>query len=225
MGARILLAGATGLVGDAVLRKALTDPRVDQLIALVRRPIGIHDPKLVEWPALSGDLLAGLGAERVDAVICCLGTTIRKVGGDRQQFKQVDHDLVLGLARWAKEQGVPTFSVVSSIGADAGSRVFYNRVKGEMENGLRHIGLPRTFIFQPSILTGPRQEVRVGERLGIAVLSLLAPFIGAYRPMRSDVLAAALLESAVRKDLPQGAHLLRFGRIRALAEGRSFLSS
>ena len=93
-------------------------------------------------------------------------------------------------------QGVPVFCVVSSIGADPGSRVFYSRVKGEMEQGLAGLGLPALHIFQPSILTGPRVERRFGERIGIAVMRFLAPVLPMrYRPMPHDVLAKALLNA------------------------------
>ncbi len=224
MGQSILVAGATGLVGSEVLNKALKDPRVDRVIVLVRRSVGVEHPKLVEWVAGESDLLSGLRSEPVDAVICCLGTTIRTVGGDKSKFIHVDKDLVLGIAQWAKQLGVPVFSVVSAIGADARSRVFYSRVKGEMEAGLRTIGIRRTFIFHPSILTGPRKEVRAGERIGIAVMSAVAPLmiggLSAYRPMRSDVLASALLASSLAADLPVGVQVFSYGSICALAEGR-----
>lgn len=192
---RILLAGASGLVGAAVLEQALGLERSSEVVSLVRRSAGQHHPKLTEWLSTDGDLLSGLRAEHVDAVICCLGTTIRKVGGDKAKFVHVDKDLVLGLARWAKEQSVRCFAVVSAIGADAKSRVFYNRVKGEMEEGLKAMGFPELHIFQPSILTGPRKEKRIGERIGVVVMSLIAPLLPAkYKPMPHDVLAKALLK-------------------------------
>lgn len=223
MAKTILIAGASGLVGSEVLGKALDDPRVERVIALVRRPTGLEHPKLVEWTSGEGDLLTGLREEQVDAVVCALGTTIRTVGGDQQKFIHVDKDLVLGLGQWAKRMGVPVFSVVSAIGADPGSRVFYSRVKGEMEAGLRAIAIPRTVILQPSIITGPRKEVRTGERLGIIVMSALAPLmvggLSAYRPMRSEFLAAALLEASVSENLPSCVHVLRYNFIRALASG------
>ena len=221
----ILIAGASGLVGSEFLGKALDDVRVDRVVALVRRSTGLKHPKLVEWTSGEGDLLTGLREERVDAVVCALGTTIRTVGGDRQKFIHVDRDLVLGLGQWAKRLSVPVFSVVSAIGADPRSRVFYSRVKGEMEAGLRAIAISRTVILQPSIITGPRKEVRSGERVGIAMMTALAPLmwggLSIYRPMRSDLLAAALLESSLSERLPSGVHVLRYHAIRALAGGRS----
>lgn len=189
----ILLAGATGLIGAEVLRRAIADARIERIIVVVRKAVP-HHPKLEQW--VDADLTKALRPASVDAVICCLGTTIRNVGGDQDKFKHVDKDLVVELGRWAKQQSVRDFAVVSAVGADAGSRVFYNRVKGEMEAELRKLGLPSLHIFHPSILTGPREEKRGGERIGIAVMSVLAPLLPArYRPMRYDVLAQALLNS------------------------------
>jgi uncharacterized protein YbjT (DUF2867 family) len=196
MASTVLIAGPTGLIGSTALQQALADQRFSRVIALTRRSLGITDPKFTEWSSTGNDLLAGLRSERVDAVLCCLGTTIGKEGGDQQKFIHVDKDLVVGIGQWAKAQGVPVFSVVSAIGADAASRVFYNRVKGEMEQELKALGFPTLHIFHPSILTGPRQEKRTGERIGIAVAQVLAPLLPArYKPMPHDVLAAALLRS------------------------------
>ena len=193
-GRSVLIAGATGLVGNAVLAQASVDPRFDRVTALVRRSLPPL-PKVEQWVAGEEGLLSGLRAESVDAVICCLGTTI-KTAGSQAAFRHVDYDLVVGLGNWAKAQGVPVFCVVSSIGADPGSRVFYSRVKGEMEQGLAGLGLPALHIFQPSILTGPRVERRFGERIGIAVMRFLAPVLPMrYRPMPHDVLAKALLNA------------------------------
>lgn len=212
----LLIAGPTGLIGNAALRMALADDRFGRVIALARRPLGLEHPKLEAW--CHGDLLQALRGERVDAVLCCLGTTMRKEGGDRQRFIHVDRDLVLGIGGWAKAQGVPVLCVVSAVGADARSRIFYDRVKGEMEQGLKALTFPSLHIFRPSILTGPRSEVRIGERIGIVLGRLLAPLIPArYRPMPHDVLAKALLNATAVRD--GGVHTYR--DIRLLAGLRS----
>lgn len=196
MSKTILVAGATGLIGSTVFQQALVDPQIERVIAVVRTPLPQH-PKLEQW--VHTDLVQALRPTRVDAVLCCLGTTIGKEGGDQARFIHVDKELVVALGRWAKNNQVPVMSVVSAIGADAGSRVFYNRVKGEMEAAMKAIGIPTLHLFQPSILTGPRKEVRVGERIGIVVARLLSPVLPArYRPMPHDVLAAALLRSVHR---------------------------
>lgn len=190
---RVLIAGATGLIGSTALQLALADDRFSKVIALVRQPLHA-EPKLQQW--VGSELLSALRNERVDAVLCCLGTTMRNVGGDKARFIHVDKDLVLGLARWAKSQGVPVFCVVSAIGADPSSRYFYNRVKGEMENELKALGLHTLHIFQPSILTGPRREKRFGERIGIAVMKVIAPLLPErLKPTPHDLLACAMLHA------------------------------
>ena len=210
---RILLAGATGLIGSTVLDLALEDVRFDRVITLTRKPL-TPKPKLEQWVATNEDLLAALRNEPVNAVICCLGTTMRNVGGDKARFIHVDKDLVLGLGRWAKSHGVPIFCVVSAVGADASSAIFYNRVKGEMEDGLKALGFPALHIFQPSILTGPRIEKRLGERIGIAMMKVVAPLLPPrMKPMPHDMLAHALINST--GIAVGGTH--RYTEIRALA--------
>ena len=220
MAQTVLIAGASGLVGAEVVQQALADPRIERVVVLVRRATGLSHPKLVEWISGDGELLSGLKGEHVDAVICCLGTTIHTVGGDQGKFIHVDRDLVLGLGQWAKAQGAGSFAVVSAMGADATSRIFYSRVKGEMEAGLRSLGLPRLAIFQPSILTGGRKEFRLGERIGIGVMSVLAPLMrGAlsdYRPMHSVVLAKAMINASLNEERT-GVRVLRYREIAAAA--------
>lgn len=210
---RILLAGATGLIGSTVLDLALEDVRFDRVITLTRKPL-TPKPKLEQWVATNEDLLAALRNEPVNAVICCLGTTMRNVGGDKARFIHVDKDLVLGLGRWAKSHGVPIFCVVSAVGADASSAIFYNRVKGEMEDGLKALGFPALHIFQPSILTGPRIEKRLGERIGIAMMKVVAPLLPPrMKPMPHDVLAQALVHASCIA--VGGTH--RYAEIRSIA--------
>jgi uncharacterized protein YbjT (DUF2867 family) len=212
----ILIAGATGLVGSSVLRQALDDPRFGRVIVLARRDPALTHPKLEAWVA--GDLLSGLRDARVDAVLCCLGTTIAKEGGDRARFIHVDKDLVVGLGKWAARHAVPVLAVVSSIGADAGARVFYSRIKGEVELELKALEFPVLHIFRPSVLVGPRKEFRVGERISAAIMGVLGPLIpDRYRPMQHDVLARAMLNAVF--DPRSGTHAHR--SIRAMAGRRS----
>lgn len=212
----ILLAGATGLVGSACLPLLLADARVGKVVALVRRPLAISHQKLEQWA--DENLLEALRPAAVDAVICCLGTTIKKAGS-QAAFIAVDKDLPLGIARWAKAQGVPAFSIISAIGADAGSRIFYSRVKGEVEQELEAMRFPGLSLFQPSILTGPREERRLGERVGIGVMKAASPLLigplAKYRAMPRDVLARALVRSVL--DPRPGTQRWMFSAIMRLA--------
>lgn len=212
----ILLAGATGLVGSAVLPLLLADARVGRVVALVRKPLPQAHPKLEQW--LGDDLLAVLGPVPVDAVMCCTGTTIRKAGS-QAAFIAVDKALPLGLARWARAQGVPTFCIVSAMGADAGSRIFYSRVKGEVEQELEAMDFRSLSLFQPSVLTGPRRERRAGEGLAGGLLRVAGPLMAGswadYRAMPHHVLARGLVQAALAAE--PGIHRLRYREICRMA--------
>lgn len=212
----ILLAGATGLVGSAVLPLLLADARVGRVVALVRSELLLAQGKLEQW--VGGDLLAALRPVAVDAVICCLGTTIKKAGS-QAAFIAVDKTLPLGLARWANAQGVPTFCIISAMGADSHSRIFYSRVKGEVEQELEGIGFNSLALFQPSVLTGPRKEKRTGEGIGSGVLRAVGPLLAGplanYRVMPHDVLAMALVQAALAPQ--EGSRRYRYRDILRLA--------
>lgn len=212
----ILLAGATGLVGSAVLPLLLADARVGRVVALVRSELLLAQGKLEQW--VGGDLLAALRPVPVDAVICCLGTTIKKAGS-QAAFIAVDKTLPLGLARWANAQGVPTFCIISAMGADSHSRIFYSRVKGEVEQELEGIGFNSLALFQPSVLTGPRKEKRTGEGIGSGVLRAVGPLLAGplanYRVMPHDVLAMALVQAALAPQ--EGSRRYRYRDILRLA--------
>jgi uncharacterized protein YbjT (DUF2867 family) len=154
-------------------------------------------------------------------VFCCLGTTI-KAAGSQQAFRRVDFDYVLAIARWARTAGARRFLVVSALGADPSSRIFYNRVKGEMEQALDALALPSLVVLRPSLLDGDRREVRPGERLTLALTRPLRSLLpGAIRPVRDVDAAATLLLSARAEQVPrvvssaqmQGA-MARLGRAR-----------
>jgi uncharacterized protein YbjT (DUF2867 family) len=136
---------------------------------------------------------------RADDIFCCLGTTIKKAGS-QAAFRKVDYDYVVSLADHARDAGAKRFLVVSSLGADARSSIFYSRVKGEMEAALRGIGFDALHIFQPSLLLGDRREARLGERLGIAASAIIAPFMlgpaKKYRPIDARVVANAMWKTA-----------------------------
>ena len=194
----LLLAGASGLIGHEVLTQALVAPGLQALHALVRRPPAAApaDPRL-HWHRVDFAALGTLPA--ADAALCALGTTI-KVAGSQAAFRAVDFDAVLAFARAARSAGVERFAVVSALGADTGSGVFYNRVKGEMEAALRGLGFGTLVIARPSLLVGDRaargQPVRLGERLGLAISGPLGPLIPkAWRPIQAAVVARALLRA------------------------------
>ena len=194
-----LLAGASGLVGGHLLDLLLSDPRWDRVISIGRREVERHDARLeqrvVSLPDV-GDLPA------VDDAFCALGTTIRKAGS-QEAFRVVDHDSVVALASAARTAGADTFLHVTAMGADPGSRLFYNRVKGETERDVSEVGIARTVAFRPSILDGARDESRPAEQAGLMMMRAVAPLLGRYRPTRAVDVAAAM----VRVALDEGADL------------------
>ena len=210
-----LVVGATGLIGGFVIARLLADPRYGRVTAWVRRPLARADAKLDERAIEFGKL----EAERVDAedVYCCLGTTI-KVAGSQAAFRMVDHEYPVALARAAARGGAKRLLVVSALGADPRSGVFYNRVKGEMEAAVQAAGVPATHFFRPSLLSGPRAETRLGERVGLVVGAVLGPLLGRYRPIHADVVAAARLAVAAGQSV---SGVYDSERIRALGRRRS----
>lgn len=196
-GRTALLAGATGVVGARVLARLEADPSWGAITVLARRPVA--DAGRAQVRVVDFDRLAALDTpSHVDAVFCCLGTTIAQAGS-RQAFRRVDHDYVLALAQRARAAGAAHFLLVSAVGADASSRVFYNRVKGETERDLRAMDWPTLTILRPSLLDSDRDEFRAGERFALAVLRPLAALVpAAWRPVPADAVAAAMVAAAAR---------------------------
>jgi uncharacterized protein YbjT (DUF2867 family) len=191
-----LVAGASGLVGSHVLRLLLEDPRWDRVVTIGRRELAVRQEKLeqrfVELPDV-GELPAA------DDVFSALGTTIKQAGS-QEAFRAIDHDAVVALAQAARSAGASSFLHVTSMGADAGSRVFYNRVKGETERDVAAVGIPTTVAFRPSILDGDRQESRPAEHVGLVLMRALSPILGRLRPTHAGDLAAAMIDEAARQE-------------------------
>lgn len=156
----ILVLGGSGLVGSELLRQLQADRTFTKIITLGRKE-------------LSAPLAAGLYPE---TVMCCLGTTI-KTAGSQEAFREVDHHLPIRIAREARRKGARHFVVVSAMGADPQSRIFYNRVKGEMEAELQTLGYPHVTIIHPSLLLGRRKQPRAGERIASVLMRLFKPLI------------------------------------------------
>lgn len=199
------LAGGSGLVGGTLLRALLADVDFGRVVSVGRRVLPLADPKLsqVMLEFAASDAFDGLAAP--DVAFCCLGTTIRRAGS-QQAFRAVDQVAVLAFARAAQSAGARTFVHVSSMGADPRSRIFYSRVKGEVEAAVAGIGFASACALRPSILDGPRQENRPFERVGLAVTRTLGPLLGKYRPTPVERVAAAMV--AVAKAPTPGPHVL-----------------
>jgi uncharacterized protein YbjT (DUF2867 family) len=193
----VLVAGWTGLVGGELLEQLEADPTVARIVAIGRRPAPSAPPhistRVVDYDHLDAD--AGLFA--VDQIFCALGTTMKQAGS-KDAFRLVDFDYPLKLARMGLSKGARHFLLVSALGANAESRIFYNRVKGELEDTLRTMGYRSVTIVRPSLLVGRRSEFRLMERVGM-VIGEIVP--GRYRPVKARDVARALVVAA-RADVP-----------------------
>lgn len=200
--ATVLIAGASGVVGQRTLQRLLASEKVERVIAVGRRPLAVEDPKLISLVAdlnQRADLLAKVQG-RCDVAICALGTTIKQAGS-KEAFRRVDHDAVVTFAEAALDRGAQRLLLVSSIGANAKSSTFYLRVKGETEADLAKLGFSNLTIVRPSFIDpqGTRPEHRRGEEIALplakAFFSVFARHTS-YAPITADAVARALTRLA-----------------------------
>lgn len=214
-----IVAGASGLVGDRVLRRLLAGGAYDRIVALVRGPLNMTHRKL-EQRTIDYERIGRMSAfPRAEDVFCCLGTTLRKAGSP-EAFRKVDVEYVARLAEACVRSGSAQFLLVSAVGADARSRNFYLRCKGEAEGLVRALPFPGVQIFRPSFLVGIRRERRPGESIAAAAARLVSfAMLGParrYRPMRADDVARAMV--AVARDAPAGVHVYGAREMQDLAD-------
>jgi uncharacterized protein YbjT (DUF2867 family) len=194
---RALLAGASGLIGRALLGQLLADDRYEHVDVVARRPLVGEETRHPKLTVKSGDMAALVADGPIaDDAYIALGTTIG-VAGSQAAFRAVDLDLVVAIARAARAAGTRRLGVVSALGADPASRVFYNRVKGEMEAALRALDYEALAIARPSLLVGDRaalgQPVRGGEVWAARLLGPVMRLVPAgVRPIEASAVAAAL---------------------------------
>lgn len=217
-----LVAGASGLIGGFLVRTLLEAPEYSRVFALTRRPLGREHPKLanriVNFARLE-EQLKGLSAQ--DA-FCAIGTTIADAGS-QEAFRAADVDAVLLFARAARAAGATRFVVVSSVDADSRSKRFYLRTKGEMEEAVSDIGFPAVDILQPSLLLGPRKQLRPLEITGRIFAPFLNPLLTgkreAYRAIPAETVARAMLGAA--RVGRRGIYRYTYGSILQLAAARA----
>jgi len=219
---RVAVAGATGLVGRALLARLAVDPRIGSITALVRQPAALAGqpaaviPLVVDYRTLAD----GAGLPAIDWAFCALGTTI-KTAGSQAAFRAVDADAVLAFAKAARAAGATRLGVVSAMGADASASVFYNRVKGEVEQALAAQGWPQLVIARPSLLLGARTALGQASRPMESLAQRLMPAVGwliprQLRPIQADAVAAALVSAVATP--ADGVSILLSGELQALAD-------
>jgi len=196
---KALIFGASGLIGSHLLELLLANPDYDRITVVVRKPLQINHAKL---KTLIGDLksLSNLKSELVaDDVFIALGTT-KKATPDEREYYKIDHDYPVEAAKLALENGAKCVSVVTAIGADSESGVFYLRTKGDAERDILALGYPYTHIFQPSMLVGNRQEHRPMEKAFMGLWPKLNPLLSGpwkrYRGINVRDVAKAMIRAA-----------------------------
>ncbi|MDO4880436.1 MAG: NAD(P)H-binding protein [Capnocytophaga sp.] len=197
-----LIIGATGATGNDLLQQLLADDNYTAVLAFVRRPLSNSHPKLhthvvdFEKPETWTTLLRG------DVAFACLGTTLAQAGSKDVQWR-IDYDYQLQFAQNCQRNGVATFVLVSSAGANGKSKIFYNRMKGQLEEAIKSLNFNTFLIFQPSVLVR-RGSDRKGENISVKVFAFLNKLgiLKSYRPMPTEILAQKML-SAVQHS-PKG---------------------
>jgi uncharacterized protein YbjT (DUF2867 family) len=204
-----LLLGATGLIGGHVLDLLLADAAYGRVVALGRRPVQREHARLEQHTADLGRLEEHADRFDVDDVFCCLGTTI-KVAGSQEAFRRVDYEYVVNSARMAAEHGGRRYLLVTAGGANAASRIFYSRVKGEAEDAVRALPLPAAVILRPSLLLGDRAEPRpieaMAQRWAPAINRMMMGPLRRYRPIEARTVARAMVRLAARD--PRGVRIV-----------------
>lgn len=194
-----LIAGATGLVGSNLLKQLLAETYYSKIIVLLRKPLNISDPRLVQLLVDFDNLKEYATELKANDVYCTLGTTMKKAGS-KEAFRKVDYEYPVELASITHKNGAEKFIIVTAIGSDSNSAIFYNKVKGQVEEKLKSFQFKHLYILQPSLLTGDRKEHRTGEKIAIIASNyfnhiLLGP-LRKYRSINANVVAFGMIYAA-----------------------------
>ncbi|MBR8462241.1 NAD-dependent epimerase/dehydratase family protein [Campylobacter sp. faydin G-105] len=194
-----LVVGASGVVGREIVRQLCSDKRYAKIYIFVRREFGFKHEKLVEKIINFDEILSEPRFE-VNEIFCALGTTIKQAK-TRENFKKVDFDYVVSLAKWGKNVGVTKFVLFSSFGADVSSKSFYLRIKGETERAISEIGFKSVHIVRSPLIDGKRDDARLGERLLINIFKFMPTnLLTGYQPLSGESIAKAAIKMAQSSD-------------------------
>ena len=191
-----IILGATGLTGSTLLKLLLEDVRYETIKLFSRKSVNISSDKIEEHIGDILDLEPFQNEFNAHEVFCCIGTTKSKTP-DKELYRKIDFGIPVEAARMCKTNGIDALIVISAMGADPNSRVFYNRVKGEMEEEVLRIGVSRTHILQPSLISGQRKEKRLGEWMAKQLFKLfdviLVGPLKKYRSIHPEEIAKCML--------------------------------
>ncbi|MCL7763914.1 NAD(P)H-binding protein [Polaribacter sp. Z014] len=194
-----IILGSTGLTGNSILHKLIEDENYEVIKLFSRSKIEGLPKKVTQY---IGDILnlENFKADfTADEVYCCIGTTAKKTP-DKSLYKKIDYGIPVAAAKLSKENNIDTFLVISAMGANAKSTVFYNKTKGEMERDVLNQNIKNTFILRPSLIGGERKERRFLEKIGLVVFKIIQPlFIGKlkeYKIINAESIAQAMINLA-----------------------------
>ncbi len=189
--------GATGLVGRYLVQQLLEDAHFEKVRIFVRRDTGIKHPKLEQQIVDFSDEKSWGKHLMGDVLFSALGTTLKQAGGKDKQY-EVDFTFNLNFARKAKENGIENYVLVSSVGADAKSSLFYTRMKGELDEAVQQIGFKNIAILRPASLVGERKERRITEEMSIPVVNFVTKFVfKKYKPIHGEIVAQAMINAVL----------------------------
>ena len=200
MAYKAIIAGASGLIGSNLLNILLQQQEYDEILILVRKELPIRHQKLKQL-IIDFDKLENCSDEiNGHAVFSCLGTT-KSQTPDQGQYKKIDYDYPIQLAKLAKQNGVEQFHVVSSIGSNKNSSIFYTKLKGELEEALKLLNLPALYIYQPSMLIGNRDKGRAIEKVIGSIFKIIDPLLFGglkkYRSIKGETVAQAMFQKSL----------------------------
>lgn len=194
------IVGATGLVGTQLVRQLLKDERFEKVRIFVRRDAGINHPKLEQQIVDFREILTWEKVLTGDVLFSALGTTLKQAGGKKNQY-EVDFQFNLDFAKKAKENGIENYILVSSVGANSKSKIFYARIKGELDEAVEKIGFKNLAILRPSSLSGERNQRRIAEEITVPVARFITKFIlKKYRPIEGKTVAKAMINAVLKPD-------------------------
>ena len=215
MGYKAIIAGASGLIGSELLTVLLNHAEYEEVLILVRKELPVTHKKLVQLVIDFDELAKYADSLTGHAVFSCMGTTNAKTP-DKAQYRKIDHDYPLEIARLAKANGVEQFHLVSAVGANSKSSAFYIKLKGELEDDLKTVGIQSLHIYQPSMLYGDRREQRALEKTLIGIFKvvdhLLIGGLRKYRSISGETVANAMYKNSLKA--APGTHTYTFDNIK-----------
>lgn len=220
MGKTAIILGATGLTGRILLKKLIADTSYEKITLFSRRSVGNTSKKVQEHLINLFRLEESKDQFIGDEVFCCIGTTASKTK-DKKNYKAIDYGIPVNAAKLAIQNNIKTFIVISSMGANASSSIFYHKTKGEMEQDVLRLNLKNTYILRPSLIGGNRTEIRVGESIAKGIMNFLSPlFLGILKKYRiiSPEKIATCMHQLAQKEVPQS--IFRSDEIATIANSK-----